>query len=100
MDADKPTDRTHRQGKVDADQGEQDQTLIVPPRQLQRTGLAVLPALIADAGEAAVRRTVEFFTVNIRNKNTRLAYARAVGAFCAWCEERGLTLETVLPIHV
>jgi hypothetical protein len=34
-------------------------------------------ALIADAGDAAGWRYVEFFTANIRNPNTRRAYAWA-----------------------
>jgi hypothetical protein len=36
-----------------------------------------LPALIAGAGKRAAWRFVEFFTVNIRNPNTRAAYGRA-----------------------
>jgi site-specific recombinase XerD len=32
-----------------------------------------------------------FLKANIRNRNTRLAYARAVGDFFAWCERRGLS---------
>ena len=36
-----------------------------------------LPALIAGAGDRAALRFLEFFTVNIRNRNTRAAYARA-----------------------
>ena len=40
----------------------------------------MLPALIAQAGERAGRRFVEFFTANIRNTNTRTAYARAVAS--------------------
>ena len=51
-----------------------------------------MPALIADAGDAAGWRYVEFFTANIRNPHTRRAYARACGRFFAWCEDRGLTL--------
>jgi len=35
-----------------------------------------LPALIDRAGERAAWRFVEFFTVNIRNKNTRAAYGQ------------------------
>jgi hypothetical protein len=31
-------------------------------------------------GERASRRFIEFFTANIRNRNTRMAYARAVKA--------------------
>ena len=41
-------------------------------------GGAELPALIAGAGKGATLRFVEFFTVNIRNKNTRAAYGRAL----------------------
>jgi hypothetical protein len=37
----------------------------------------IVPALIADAGDAAGWRYVEFFTANIRNPHTRRAYARA-----------------------
>lgn len=59
-----------------------------------------LPAVIAGAGERAGRRFVEFFTANIRNPNTRAAYARAVGDFFAWLEERGVTLERVEPVIV
>ena len=57
----------------------------------------VVPMLIADAGEQASWRYVEFFTANTRNPNTRRAYARACGSFLTWCEERGLTLTPVHP---
>jgi hypothetical protein len=33
--------------------------------------------VIARAGDRAAWRSVEFFTVNIRNRNTRVAYSRA-----------------------
>ena len=46
----------------------------------------------ADLGEQASWRYVEFFTANIRNPNTRRAYARACSRFFAWCDDRGLTL--------
>ena len=36
----------------------------------------VIPALLADAGEETARQTVDFFTVKIRNKNTRRATRR------------------------
>jgi hypothetical protein len=51
--------------------------------KIGRTSFAV-PVVIAAAGEGAARRFVEFFTATIHNKNTRLAYVRAVGAFLAW----------------
>jgi site-specific recombinase XerD len=56
---------------------------------------SLVPALIADAGDPAAWRYVEFFTANIRNPNTRRAYARACVNFFAWCDERGLTLTTI-----
>ena len=60
-----------------------------------------LPVLIDRAGESAAKRFLEFFTVNIRNPNTRAAYGRAAGAFLAWCEERGIAeLRQVQPVHV
>jgi hypothetical protein len=49
-------------------------TPLVPARP--STELHV-PALIAGAGDRAALRFMEFFTVNIRNRNTRAAYARA-----------------------
>ena len=59
-----------------------------------------MPALIADAGEAAGWRYVEFFTANINNPHTRRAYARACGRFFAWCEDRGLALTAIRPFDV
>ena len=70
------------------------------PGDLQTTPLAV-PDLVAHAGNRATRRFLEFFTANIRNPNTRRAYARAVSAFLTWCEERGLhRLELIEPLIV
>jgi site-specific recombinase XerD len=60
----------------------------------------VVPAIIAQAGDAAGWRYVEFFSANIRNPNTRRAYARACGTFFGWCEERGLSLGTIRPYDV
>ena len=60
----------------------------------------IVPAIIADAGDQAARRFLEFFTVNIRNPNTRAAYAQAVGQFLRWCEARRLTLAQVEPMAV
>jgi integrase/recombinase XerD len=62
---------------------------------------ANLPALISGAGERAAWRFLEFFTVNIRNRNTRAAYGFAARSFLAWCEGRGITrIEDVQPMHV
>jgi site-specific recombinase XerD len=62
--------------------------------------LNVVPALIADLGDEAAWRYVEFFTANIRNPNTRRAYARACARFFAWCEERSLTPAAIRPHDV
>lgn len=62
--------------------------------------LSVVPALVADASEQASWRYVEFFSANIRNANTRRAYARACGSFLAWCKERGLALPQIRPHDV
>jgi site-specific recombinase XerD len=64
------------------------------------TDTHLVPALIADAGEQASWRYVEFFTANIRNPNTRRAYARACARFLAWCDGRGLTLSAIRPHDV
>lgn len=61
---------------------------------------AALPALFAPS-PAAGKRYVEFFTANIRNSNTRKAYARAAVDFAAWCDQAGLTeLRDIEPVHV
>jgi site-specific recombinase XerD len=59
-----------------------------------------VPALIADAGNAAGWRYVEFFTANINNDHTRRAYARACNRFFGWSEHHGLTLVAIRPVHV
>lgn len=60
----------------------------------------LVPALFVDAGERAAHRFVEFFTANIRNRNTREAYARAVARFAFWCEQRDLRLADITPVLV
>ena len=63
-------------------------------------GGILLPAVIADAGERAGKRFVEFFTATIRNENTRRAYAQAVARFFRWCEERRIPLGRIEPVVV
>src|SRR5438094_3220821 len=76
--------------------------LPVPARRdLARAGFEQLPAMIVRAGEQASWRFIEFFTANIRNKNTRQAYARAIRDFFRWCEARGVVnLEDVRPVLI
>jgi hypothetical protein len=56
----------------------------INPRQVARAGFETLPVAIIRAGERASWRFIEFFTANIRNKNTRAAYAQAVTQFFKW----------------
>jgi integrase/recombinase XerD len=69
-------------------------------RRMAQAGMPVLPQLIVDAGKRTTDAFLEFFVATIRNKNTRMAYARAVGQFLLWCEDRGLSLEQIGPLHV
>src|SRR5947207_13882410 len=62
--------------------------------------MTVVPAFIADGGERAGYAFIDFFTAQIRNRNTRAAYATAVRSFCAWCDAKGLTLGTLRTHHV
>jgi site-specific recombinase XerD len=60
-----------------------------------------LPALVTAAGDYAAYRFLEFFTAQIRNPHTRRAYARAVGDFCVWLEDRHLpSITAVTSVHV
>ena len=74
--------------------------LIPPSSGAVSAETPLVPALIADVGEAASWRYIEFFTANIRNPNTRRAYARACGRFFAWCENRHITLSEIRPFEV
>ena len=60
----------------------------------------LFPALYGP-DEGAARRFSEFFTANIRNSNTRRAYARIAVEFADWCGQNGLqVLRDIEPIHV
>lgn len=61
---------------------------------------AGLPVIITSEGGKTTKRFLEFFTANIRNKNTRLSYARAVARFLLWCEARGIALTQIEPMTV
>lgn len=67
---------------------------------LQRADSA-FPALIASSGERIRLRFLEFFVAQIRNANTRRAYARPVSGFLAWCADCGMAvLGDVTLLHV
>jgi hypothetical protein len=60
----------------------------------------VVPALIADLGEQAAWRYVEFSTADIRTPNTRRACARACNRFFAWCRDDDLPPAVIRPHNV
>jgi site-specific recombinase XerD len=74
--------------------------LATGPLSVAGQGELVVPSPVMAEGEHAATRYVEFFTAQIRNPNTRAAYARAASAFFAWCEQHGLSLPAIGPVHV
>lgn len=65
------------------------------------TGSIVLPTILTSAGDEAVTRFAEYFTVIIQNPHTRRAYFRNAVAFLRWCEDRGLRdLKAIKPMMV
>ena len=73
--------------------------LTVPPRSL--ASITATPPGLFLPHEKAAERFFGFFTVNIRNRNTRRAYYKAACRFSDWCEGRGLSeLSQVKPLHV
>jgi integrase/recombinase XerD len=69
------------------------------PADVDATPSGPLPGIFLRARDGG-KRFWEFFTANIRNRNTRRAYFAAVSRFSGWCQQRNLTLEHVEPIHV
>jgi integrase/recombinase XerC len=61
----------------------------------------ISPTLVQAVGPQAQTRFWEFFAANIRNKNTRRAYAQATREFLGWCESAGVaSIADVRPLHV
>jgi integrase/recombinase XerD len=59
-----------------------------------------VPAILANAGENAATKFLEFFAARIRNLNTREAYARACAQFLAWSENHVDDIRLITPMHV
>ena len=66
--------------------------IIVPTTIIRpaATSAMLVPKLIAEAGDNASLRFLDFFTANICNPNTRAAYAVAVRAFFAWLDAKNV----------
>src|SRR5471032_2222078 len=79
---------------------------LVPAESRPLTGGAahagiVVPRVIAEAGEKAARRFLEFFAATIRNKNTRQAYYHAAVRFFAWVDRHKIgEIADIEPLHV
>lgn len=76
------------------------QPIVAGGRQLSVINDVPVPAVIRDAGPDAIRRFIEFFTANIRNHNTRIAYMRAVRRFYEWAARRRISLAQAEPMLV
>jgi integrase/recombinase XerD len=74
--------------------------VLAAKRDISATSAIRLPNIIIAAGEHASRRFIEFFTANIRNRNTREAYAHAVGRFLDWCDANNLSLDNLEPVAI
>src|SRR5271154_2357155 len=78
-----------------------DDLIPISGRQLAAVGAGngKLPKIFLRSPESS-KRFWEFFTANIRNRNTRKAYFVAVAQFSEWCDARKLLMREVEPIHV
>ncbi len=70
------------------------------PKIIKNDLPAELPRAIAQAGNLAAKKYVEFFTAEIRNPNTRKAYMQRIRHFLSWCEDKGIALEQLTPFMV
>ena len=62
---------------------------------------AAVPAQIAGRGPEAQETWLEFFAAQIRNPNTRAAYARAAYRLFDWLAEHGVTdVREIRPVHI
>lgn len=69
--------------------------------QLTVIGGIALPEILNVSEPRTQVRFLEFFAANIRNLNTRRAYARAAVDFMQWCADRGVTsLPAIQTMHV
>ncbi len=63
--------------------------------------VGIVPAAVAVAGDVGRRAWVDFFAAQIRNRNTRQAYARAAHRLFDWLEEYGIDdVVDIEPVHI
>lgn len=86
---------------VDTSPDSERRLIVVRPAAAGIAAAVSVPALIADAGDHATRRFLEFFAATIRNRNTRQAYLHAAGRFFAWCDRYQVgQLADIEPLHI
>ncbi|WP_456740468.1 tyrosine-type recombinase/integrase [Bradyrhizobium sp. USDA 4469] len=60
-----------------------------------------VPVIVQRSGERSIVRFIEFFVVDINNKNTRDAYFFACCRFLSWCDsQRVIDICCIEPLHV
>lgn len=75
--------------------------VLLTQKELTQSGFDALPLAVQASGTEGVRRFLEFFTVTIRNRNTRAAYRQAIIQFFDWCELRSVrTFDKIQPVTV
>ncbi len=63
--------------------------------------VGIVPAAVASAGELGRRAWLDFFAAQIRNRNTRQAYARAAHRLFDWLAEYGIhDVVDIEPVHI
>ena len=68
--------------------------ILLPTAIVTPTNTTVVPALIANVGDAAGWRYIEFFSANVHNPHTRRAYG-----FFGGCEQRILTAASLFSLR-
>ncbi len=69
-------------------------------KEVKKPETFAVPKIIKNEGQPATKRFLEFFAASIRNKNTRLAYAKACNSFLNSMENSGLALHMIEPLHI
>ena len=62
--------------------------------------VGAVPSLVERAGAQSIHRFLEFFTAQIRNRGTRMVYARAISRFFDWCDGCQVELTNISPLVV
>ena len=58
------------------------------------------PPIINQEGDKTRKRFLEFFTVTIRNSNTRIPSVHVIRDFLNWCEGRHLSTEKIFRLSI